>query len=137
MLLRHYMRERFLERIFLSEYKDQFILKGGILVTAMIGLNARSTMDLDATVKGIKVNAEDVEQIIASIASVPFDDGISFRIKSIGEIMDEVEYPGIRVNMETRFDGVITPFKVDISTGDIITPKEVRYQLKLMLEWLK
>jgi hypothetical protein len=134
MLLRHYMMERFLERISLSEYKDQFILKGGILVTAMIGLNARSTMDLDATVKGIKVNAEDVEQIIASIASVPLDDGISFRIKSIGEIMDEAEYPGIRVNMETRFDGVITPIKVDISTGDIITPKEVRYQLKLMLE---
>lgn len=66
-MLRHYLMERFLERISLSEYKDQFILKGGILVTAMIELNARSTMDLDATVKGINVNAEDVEQIIASI----------------------------------------------------------------------
>lgn len=134
MLMRHYMMERFLERISLSEYQDQFILKGGILVTAMIGLNARSTMDLDATVKGINVNPEDVEQIIVSIASVPLDDGVSFRIKSIGEIMDEAEYPGIRVSLETKFDGVITPFKVDISTGDIITPREVRYQLKLMLE---
>ena len=134
MLMRHYMMERFLERISLSEYKDQFILKGGILVTAMIGLNARSTMDLDATVKGINVNAEDVAQIIASIASIPLDDGVSFYIKSIGEIMDEAEYPGIRVSIETKFDGVITPFKVDISTGDIITPKEIRYQLKLMLE---
>ena len=134
MLMRHYMMERFLERISLSEYKDQFILKGGILVTAMIGLNARSTMDLDATVKGINVNADDVEQIVASIASVPLDDGVSFYIKSIGEIMDEAEYPGIRVSLETKFDGVITPFKVDISTGDIITPREVRYQLKLMLE---
>ena len=75
MLMRHYMMERFLERISLSEYKDQFILKGGILVTAMIGLNARSTMDLDATVKGINVNPEDVEQIIVSIASVPLDPG--------------------------------------------------------------
>ncbi|WP_296561905.1 nucleotidyl transferase AbiEii/AbiGii toxin family protein [uncultured Acetobacterium sp.] len=134
MLMRHYMMERFLERISLSEYKDQFILKGGILVTAMIGLNARSTMDLDATVKGINVNADDVEQIVASIASVPLDDGVSFYIKSIGEIMDEAEYPGIRVSIETKFDGVITPFKVDISTGDVITPKEIRYQLKLMLE---
>lgn len=134
MLMRHYMMERFLERISLSEYKDQFILKGGILVTAMIGLNARSTMDLDATVKGINVNAEDVAQIVTSIASVPLDDGVSFYIKSIGEIMDEAEYPGIRVSIETKFDGVITPFKVDISTGDIITPKEIRYQLKLMLE---
>jgi predicted nucleotidyltransferase component of viral defense system len=134
MLMRHYMMERFLERISLSEYKDKFILKGGILVTAMIGLNARSTMDLDATVKGINVNAEDVEQIIALIASVPLDDGVSFCIKSIGEIMDVAEYPGIRVSIETKFDGVITPFKVDISTGDIITLKEVHYQLKLMLE---
>jgi hypothetical protein len=128
------MMERFLKRISLSEYKDQFILKGGILVTAMIGLNARSTMDLDATVKGINVNADDVEQIVASIASIPLDDGVSFYIKSIGEIMDEAEYPGIRVSIETKFDGVITPFKVDISAGDIITPKEIRYQLKLMLE---
>lgn len=134
MLMRHYMMERFLERISLSEYKDQFILKGGILVTAMIGLNARSTMDLDATVRGVNVKLEDVEHIIVSIASVSLDDGVSFRIKSIGEIMDEAEYPGIRVNMETKFDGVITPFKVDISTGDIITPKEIRYQFKLMLE---
>lgn len=78
------MMERFLERIYLSEYKDKFILKGGILVTAMIGLNARSTMDLDATLKDIDVNAEDVVQIIISIASVPLDNGISFRIKSIG-----------------------------------------------------
>ena len=100
----------------------------------MIGLNARSTMDLDATVKGINVNAEDVEQIVASIASVPLDDGVSLYIKSIGEIMDEAEYPRIRVSIETKFDGVITPLKVDISTGDVITPKEVRYQLKLMLE---
>jgi predicted nucleotidyltransferase component of viral defense system len=134
LLMRHYMMERFLERISLSQYKDQFILKGGILVTAMIGLNARSTMDLDATIKGLDVTIDEVEQIISMIAAVPLDDGVTFHIKSIGEIMDEADYPGIRVSMETRFDGVVTPFKIDISTGDIITPKAVRYQLHLMLE---
>ena len=123
-LMRNYMMERFLERISLSEYRDKFILKGGMLVAAMVGLDARSTMD------GI----EDVENMIASIISVPVDDGVEFRLKRISEIMDEAEYPGIRVSMETEFDGVITPLKIDISTGDAITPHEVRYSFKLMLE---
>ena len=133
-LMRNYMMERFLERISLSEYRDKFILKGGMLVAAMVGLDARSTMDIDATVKGATVGIEDVENMIASIISVPVDDGVGFRVKRISEIMDEAEYPGIRVSMETEFDGVITPLKIDISTGDAITPREVRYSFKLMLE---
>ena len=133
-LMRNYMMERFLERISLSEYRDKFILKGGMLVAAMVGLDARSTMDIDATVKGATVGIEDVENMIASIISVPVDDGVEFRVKRISEIMDEAEYPGIRVSMETEFDGVITPLKIDISTGDAITPREVRYRFKLMLE---
>ena len=133
-LMRNYMMERFLERISLSEYRDKFILKGGMLVAAMVGLDARSTMDIDATVKGATVGIEEVENMIASIISVPVDDGVEFRVKRISEIMDEAEYPGIRVSMETEFDGVITPLKIDISTGDAITPREVRYSFKLMLE---
>ena len=133
-LMRNYMMERFLERISLSEYRDKFILKGGMLVAAMVGLDARSTMDIDATVKGATVGIEEVENMIASIISVPVDDGVGFRVKRISEIMDEAEYPGIRVSMETEFDGVITPLKIDISTGDAITPREVRYSFKLMLE---
>ena len=131
-LMRNYMMERFLERISLSEYRDKFILKGGMLVAA--GLDGRSTMDIDATVKGATVGIEEVENMIASIISVPVDDGVEFRLKRISEIMDEAEYPGIRVSMETEFDGVITPLKIDISTGDAITPREVRYSFKLMLE---
>ena len=133
-LMRNYMMERFLERISLSEYRDKFILKGGILVAAMVGLDARSTMDLDATVKGANVNVEDVENLISAIVTVPIDDGVKFQLKSISEIMDEAEYPGIRVSMTTTFDGVVTPLKIDISTGDAITPREVRYSFKLMLE---
>ena len=133
-LMRNYMMERFLERISLSEYRDKFILKGGMLVAAMVGLDARSTMDLDATVKGANVNIEDIENLISAIVSVPIDDGVKFQLKSISEIMDEAEYPGIRVNLTTTFDGVVTPLKIDISTGDVITPREVRYSFKLMLE---
>ena len=134
LLMRNYMMERFLERISLSEYRDKFILKGGMLVAAMVGLDARSTMDLDATVKGTNVNVEDIENLISAIVSAPIDDGVKFQLKSISEIMDEAEYPGIRVNMTATFDGVVTPLKNDISTGDVITPGEVRYSFKLMLE---
>ena len=133
-LMRNYMMERFLERISLSEYRDKFILKGGMLVAAMVGLDARSTMDLDATVKGINVNVDGVADLIAGIVSVPIDDGVTFRVNKVSEIMDEAEYPGIRVSMTTVFDGVVTPLKIDISTGDAITPGEVRYNFKLMLE---
>ena len=133
-LMRNYMMERFLERISLSKYRDKFILKGGMLVAAMVGLDARSTMDLDATVKGINVNVNDVADLIAGIVSVPIDDGVTFQVNKVSEIMDEAEYPGIRVSMTTVFDGVVTPLKIDISTGDAITPREVRYSFKLMLE---
>ena len=133
-LMRNYMMERFLERISLSEYKNQFILKGGMLVAAMVDLDARATMDLDATIKGTNVSVEDVEMIISQIISIPLDDGVSFRIKRISEIMEEADYPGVRVSMETKFDGVITPLKIDISTGDIITPREIKYNFNLMLE---
>lgn len=82
-LMRNYMMERFLERISLSEYRDKFILKGGMLVAAMVGLDARSTMDLDATVKGANVNVEDVENLISAIVTVPIDDGVKFQLKSM------------------------------------------------------
>lgn len=133
-LMRNYMMERFLERISLSEYRDKFILKGGMLVAAMVGIDARSTMDIDATVKGATVSVEEVQNMIESIIAVPVNDGVEFKIKRISEIMDEAEYPGIRVSMQTQFDRVITPLKIDISTGDAITPREVRYSFKLMLE---
>ncbi len=133
-LMRNYMMERFLERISLSQYQDKFILKGGMLVAAMVGLDARATMDIDATIKGADVNVEAVEGIIMDIISLPMEDGVTFRIKQITEIMDEAEYPGVRVSMATELDGVRTPLKVDISAGDVITPKEIQYSFKLMLE---
>jgi len=84
LLMRNYMMERFLERISVSEYKDKFILKGGMLVAAMVGLDARSTMDIDATVKGATVGTEEVKSMIGSIISVPINDGVVFRVKDNG-----------------------------------------------------
>lgn len=114
-LMRNYMMERFLERLSVSQYQDKFILKGGMLVAALVGLDARATMDIDATIKGTDVNVEAVENIITSIISKSMEDGVIFRIKQISEIMDEADYPGVRVSMETEFDGVRTPLNFSIS----------------------
>ena len=88
-LMRNYMMERFLERISISEYRDKFILKGGMLVAAMVGLDASSTMDFDATITGANVNVEDIENLMAAIITVPIEDGVTFQLKSISEIMDK------------------------------------------------
>ena len=104
-------------------------------MAAMVGLDARATMDLDATIKGANVSLTDVETIISNIIAIPIDDGVSFCIKRISEIMEEADYPGVRVSMETRFDGVITSLKIDISTGDVITPREVKYKFNLSGTW--
>lgn len=134
LLMRNYMMERFLERVSLSQFKENFILKGGMLIAAMVGLDTRSTMDIDATVQGAAVDVDHISDMISEIISVPVNDGVFFSLKSVSEIMDEAEYPGVRVSLETMFDGVRTPFKIDISTGDTITPREVRYRFYLMFE---
>lgn len=133
-LMRNYMMERFLERVSLSRFKEHFILKGGMLVAAMVGLGSRSTMDIDATIQGTTVGLGQVRDIIAEIIAIPIDDGVSFAIKRVSEIMDESEYPGVRVSLEALFDRSRTPLKIDISTGDSIMPKEIRYRFPLMFE---
>jgi predicted nucleotidyltransferase component of viral defense system len=133
-IIRNYVMERFLERLSLSRYHNNLILKGGTLVAAMVGLDNRSTMDVDTTVKGIDLSAESVRKIIGEIAVVEIDDGITFEIKSIEPIMDEADYPGIRVMMETMLETMRTPLKIDFSTGDVITPRETVYSFTLMFE---
>lgn len=133
-LIRNYIMERFLERLSLSPYQGNFILKGGILVSAMVGIDTRSTMDIDATIKNLPLSAQTAESILAEIISVPIDDGVLFKIESISEIMDEAEYSGIRASMMAFIDTMRTPLKLDISTGDRITPREIEYQFKLMFE---
>lgn len=133
-LLRNYMMERFLERISVSPYREKFILKGGMLVTSMVGFEARSTMDMDATVRGVEVSAEEMLRIVGDIIDINLTDGASFSIRGVSDIMDDSEYPGIRISMTAFMDGVRVPLKVDISTGDVITPGAMEYLYKLMFE---
>lgn len=133
-IMRNYVMERFLERISLSKYRNNFILKGGMLVSAMVGLDTRSTMDIDTTIKNMPLCVENAKEMIEEIIAIPIDDGMTFSIKSVSEIMDEAEYRGVRANLEATLEIMRTPLKVDISTGDIITPREVSYTFKLMFE---
>lgn len=133
-LMRIYMMERFLERLAQSEYRDNFIIKGGILVTAMIGVAHRSTMDIDTSMKNLNLSAEDALRVVNQVKDIDLDDGVSFDVKDVSNIMDEMEYPGIRVTMNANVGRLITPLKIDISTGDVITPRAIEYNYDLLLE---
>ena len=133
-LLRNFMMERFLERVSLSSYRNNFILKGGMLVASIVGVNMRATMDIDTTVKALPLNEQDVQKIIKEICDIKLEDNVSFQIKSIKTIMEEFENPGIRVMLEATLDRMRQPIKIDISTDDVITPEAVNYDYKLMFE---
>ena len=133
-LLRIYMMERFLERVTHSKYKNDFIVKGGILVTSMIGISMRSTMDIDTTIRNFDLTKEETTRIINEIKDIPLDDHIEFILNDVSDIMDNMEYPGIRIHMETKLENLIVPIKIDISTGDVITPGEIKYEYALLLE---
>ena len=133
-LLRIYMMERFLERLSFSKYKDYFVIKGGILITSMIGISMRSTMDIDSTIKNFNLDKETVHKIINEIINIELDDEIKFYIKDVIDIMDNMEYPGIRVHMNASIEKMDIPIKIDLSTGDEITPGEIKYSYPLLLE---
>jgi len=132
--LRNYMMERFLERISVSEYRKKFILKGGMLVASLIGLEMRSTMDIDTTVRAIDLTLENAEKVINEIISIDIGDGIVFTLKSSSDIMEEHDYPGLRFVLDATLEKLRQPIKIDISTGDVITPAAVQYSYKLMME---
>ena len=134
LLIRNYAMERFLERVALSKYKDNFILKGGMLVSAMVGLQNRATMDIDTTIRNLPLDLEHAKQIVEEIAAVEIDDNIRFSIKDVSNIMDEAEYGGVRRSLDAFLDTTTIPLKIDISTGDAITPAEITYHYKLMFE---
>ena len=133
-LLRIYMMERFLGRIRYSKYKDDFIIKGGILVTSMIGIAMRSTMDIDTTIRNFDLTKEETTKIISEIKDIVLDDHIEFVLKDVLDVMDNMEYPGLRVHIDAKLEELVVPIKIDISTGDVITPNEIKYEYPLLLE---
>ena len=133
-VLQNFMMERLLERISVSKYKDNIILKGGFLIAAMVGIDMRSTMDMDTTIKGIPVNRESIEEIVNEILSIELDDNVSFTLKDIKNIHDVSDYDDFRVSIEAQFFTIRVNMKIDITTGDVIIPREVEYYFKLMFE---
>lgn len=133
-LLRNYMMERLLERIAKSPYKDNFILKGGMLVSSLVGVDSRSTVDMDTTIKRKAVSSESVKQALEEIMAMDIDDGVELKLKNIEEIREEADYYGFRTSVEARLETARIPLKIDITTGDQITPKEVLHQYQLLIE---
>lgn len=133
-VLQNFMMERLLERISVSRYKDNFILKGGFLIAAMVGIDMRSTMDMDTTIKGISVNRDKIEEVLKEILSIDIDDNVTFKLKNIKNIHDISEYDDFRATIEAHFFTIRVNMKIDITTGDVIIPSEVEYSFKLMFE---
>jgi predicted nucleotidyltransferase component of viral defense system len=133
-LLQNYMMERFLERVSLSDYRENIVLKGGFLIAAVVGVDKRSTMDMDTTVKGLTVNRESIERILTDIISIDASDGVTFELQDIKNIHDISEYDDFRVSLLAAFHTVRVSMKIDLTTGDAIIPREIEYQYKLMFE---
>lgn len=133
-MIRNFIMERFLERVSLSKYKKNIILKGGMLVASLVGIETRATMDIDTTVKALPLNKEDTVKIINDIINISVEDGINFRIAKVTGIMTEFEYPGVRVVLEATLDRLKQRIKIDISTDDVIIPSAISYNYRLMFE---
>ena len=127
-ILQNYMFERLLVRLASSAYKDKFVLKGGMLVAAIVGLDNRATMDLDTTLKNLPLTPEAIRSALEQVAAVSFDDGVAFEVGKISPIREDDIYGGYRVMLNAHFDTLITPLSIDVSTGDAITPHSVQYQ---------
>jgi len=134
LVMQNFMLERLLERISVSKYQSNFILKGGFLIAAMVGLDTRATMDMDATIKGIPVNEETIRDMFKEICQLQLNDSVIFSFQSISEIREGDEYTGYRIHLTANYPPMAVPLKLDITTGDKITPREVKYSFKLLLD---
>lgn len=137
LLLQNYMLERFLERISVSQYRNNYIIKGGFLIASLVGLDTRSTMDMDVTIKGHPVAEETILEMMSDIIKIDLSDGVSFDVGKISEIRESDDYSGYRVSLVGKFSTISQPLKLDITTGDAITPKEIEYDYTLMLDGRK
>lgn len=133
-LIQNFMFEALLKRISKSKYKDKFIIKGGLLLSSIFGDNLRSTMDLDTTIKGLSLNREVITKIINEIINIDVEDNIKLEIESIKDIREEELYSGFKVNLKAEFDGLKTNLMIDITTGDIITYKEVEFKYNTLFD---
>ena len=133
-VLQNYMFERFLERLSKSKYQDKFILKGGMLIAALVGIDNRATMDMDVTIKNYPINVESLTKVFNEICSISVDDDMMFSYSGVELIREDGIYGGFRVSIISKYDTIITPMQIDITTGDAITPREVKYLFKTIFK---
>lgn len=134
LVMQNYMLERLLERISLSEYKYNFIIKGGFLISSIVGLDTRATMDLDTTIKGFTLTHESIREIFNKICAIEIDDDIKIEIVDVFDIRETDDYPGIRVSLKANYSPISVPLTVDVTTGDLITPREIEYTFPLLFD---
>ncbi len=133
-IMQNYMIERLLERISVSKYKCNFIIKGGVLLSSIMGIENRATMDLDTTLKGLKLSKESTQNILSEILEIKIDDDVTFKLNGFVDIRVQDLYPGLRVSLTAFMEQMKIPLVIDITTGDKITPKEIEYDYKLLFE---
>lgn len=133
-LIQNFMFEALLKRISKSKYKDKFIIKGGLLLSSIFGVNLRSTMDLDTTIKGLPLDKETITKVINEIISIDVEDNVRLEIENIKDIREEELYSGFEVNLKAEFDGLKTNLMIDITTGDVITYKEVEFKYNTLFD---
>ncbi|WP_024467474.1 nucleotidyl transferase AbiEii/AbiGii toxin family protein [Treponema pedis] len=133
-VLQMYFFERFLDRLSHSEYKFNFVIKGGFLISSIIGVANRTTMDMDTTIKGIPLKKEIIKNILEKILNINVNDRVRFVINDIKHIREDDEYENFRIYLTAFFDKIKNPMKIDITTGDVITPKEITYNYSCVFE---
>ena len=133
-LIQDFMFEALLKRISMSIYKDKFIIKGGLLLSSIFGVNLRSTMDLDTTIKGLPLDRETITKVINEIISIDAEDYVKLEVENIKDIREEELYSGFEVNLKAEFDGLKTNLMIDITTGDVITYKEVEFKYNTLFD---
>ncbi len=133
-VLQMFLFERILDRLAASPYRKNFILKGGLLISSMIGISERTTMDMDTTVRGIDMTEEEISRIVQELFSVIIDDGIHFTFKRIEPIREDDDYNNFRVYFEAEYGKIKNPMKMDITTGDEIIPAAIKYEYSLLFE---
>ena len=133
-VLQNYLFERFLERVSLSEYRDNLVIKGGLLISSLVGLDTRSTMDLDTTLQHIRLTTENAGNIVRHICAIDTGDDITFEVKSIEEERKNDRYGGFCVKMSAIYGSITASLSIDMTTGDVITPMPIEYQYAKMFD---
>ena len=131
---RRFMFERILERISVSKYKENFILKGGLLLSAMFGIESRNTRDIDVSIKGIDISKEKMVDILNEILSIDLKDSVKFEVIKVTDIRQDDEYGGNKYHIIGRLENLTVPLEIDISTGDEITPRELKFEYDSLFE---